>query len=94
MATLLEAQGVINTHTEITTVVMQVNSYEVTFCDLSHLLCRIGISPRMQKAYVVMNLILGFCRPRASARRLLMAAMNIQVQCPVLLWVWLQFELV
>jgi len=37
-------------------------------------------------------MILDFCRPQASAQGLLM--INIQVQCPVLLWVWLQFELV
>ena len=41
-----------------------------------------------------MNLILGFCRPQASALVLLMTTVNIQVECPVLLWVWLQFELV
>ena len=39
-----------------------------------------------------MNLILGFCRPHASAQSLLM--INTQVKCPVFLWVWLQFELV
>ena len=31
-------------------------------------------------------LILGFCRPRSSAQCLLTATINIQVQCPVLLW--------
>ena len=43
-----------------------------------------------------MMLILGFCRSWASAQGLLMATINIQVQCPglVLLWVWLQSELV
>ena len=43
-----------------------------------------------RRVSVVMNL--GFCRPQASVRGLLM--INIQVQCPMLLWVWLQFELV
>jgi len=32
-------------------------------------------------------MILGFCRPQASAQGLLM--INIQVQCPMLLWVGL-----
>jgi len=41
-----------------------------------------------------MNLILGFYRPQASVQGLLMATISIQMQCPVLLWVWLQFELV
>ena len=34
---------------------------------------------------------MAFYRP---AQGLLVITMNIQVQCPVLLWVWLQFELV
>ena len=37
------------------------------------------------------SLMLSFCRPRASAQGLLMVTI---VQHPVLLWVWLQFELV
>ena len=45
----------------------------------------------MQVVYVVMNLILGFCRPWASAQGLLMATLSYT---SVLLWVWLQFELV
>ena len=35
--------------------------------------------------------MMAFYRP---AQGLLVITMNIQVQCPVLLWVWLQFELV
>ena len=46
---------------------------------------QIGISPRMQRVFVVMNLILGFCRPQASAQGLLMATINLHVQCPVVL---------
>jgi len=41
-----------------------------------------------------LNLILGFCRPWTLAQGLLMATMKYKVQCLVLLWVWLQFELV
>jgi len=40
----------------------------------------IGISPGRQR--VVLNLILCFCRPQASAEGLLMATIDIQVHCP------------
>ena len=43
-------------------------------------------------------MVLGFCRPQASAAaqslNIYIWMINVQVQCPVLLWVWLQFELV
>jgi len=40
----------------------------------------------MQREVVM---ILGFCRPWTSAQDLLMASIYIQIQCPLLLWIWL-----
>ena len=61
-------------------------------CDLFAFTVEISISPigcREFKLWWPWS-----CGPWASAQGLLMATINIQVQSLVLLWVWLQFELV
>jgi len=47
-----------------------------------------GVETCLRYVQSVMNL--SFCQPQASAQGLLM--INIQVQCPGLLWVWLQSQ--
>jgi len=47
-----------------------------------------GVATCLRYLHSVMNM--SFCQPQASAQGLLM--INIQVQRPGLLWIWLQFQ--